>query len=105
MAHYKVTTKLGQGGMGEVYRATDTKVDREVVFKSFWSQRANTEPRNNRQVVDCGNGACAVTAFGLESAREDHPEPIDKSDEKAVSRFARHRNPRRYRVKTSRRFQ
>jgi len=33
IAHCKVTAKLGQGGMGAVYRPTDTKLDREVAIK------------------------------------------------------------------------
>ena len=33
LGHYEISTLLGKGGMGEVWRARDMKLGREVAFK------------------------------------------------------------------------
>ncbi len=33
LGHYNVTALIGEGGMGQVYRARDTTLDRDVAIK------------------------------------------------------------------------
>lgn len=45
LAQFKVTSKLGEGGMGEVYRATDTRLKRDVAIKVLPSAFASDPSR------------------------------------------------------------
>src|SRR5215467_13202460 len=71
IAHCRVTARIGHGGMGEVYRATDTKLGREVAIKILPDAFAQDTVRMARfereaQVLASLNHPNIATIYGVE---------------------------------------
>src|SRR6478752_6869159 len=71
IAHYRITAKLGEGGMGAVYRATDTKLNRDVAIKILPPSFAEDDDRIRRfereaQVLASLNHPNIGAIYGLE---------------------------------------
>ncbi len=74
---YEVTAQIGLGGMGEVYRATDTKLKREVAVKVLPAALASDPGRLARfqreaQAVAALNHPNVVTIYSVEKADTTH---------------------------------
>ncbi len=73
LAHFKITDKLGEGGMGEVYRAEDTKLGRQVAIKVLPDAVANDPERLARfereaKVLAALNHPHVAAIYSIESA-------------------------------------
>jgi serine/threonine protein kinase len=91
LAHYRITAAIGAGGMGEVYRATDTKLGREVALKVLPAETAARAERLARfqreaRAVAALNHPHIVTIHSVEEADGVHfltmelvdGEPLDR---------------------------
>jgi len=77
LAHYQIGTVIGAGGMGEVYRATDTKLGRDVALKVLPSDMAGDPDRLARfqreaRAVAALNHPNVVTLYSVEESDNVH---------------------------------
>jgi serine/threonine-protein kinase len=71
IAHYRIASKLGEGGMGEVWRAIDTKLNRDVAIKILPEAFGNDHDRMARftreaQVLASLNHPNIAAIYGVE---------------------------------------
>jgi serine/threonine protein kinase len=73
LLHYRINAAIGAGGMGEVYRATDTKLGRDVALKVLPQELTSAPERLARfqreaRVVAALNHPNVVTLYSVEES-------------------------------------
>jgi serine/threonine-protein kinase len=59
IAHYTIISRIGAGGMGEVYLALDTKLDRKVAIK-FLNEEFGRDPNKLKRFIQEAKAASAL---------------------------------------------
>jgi TolB-like protein/cytochrome c-type biogenesis protein CcmH/NrfG len=77
LAHYRINAAIGAGGMGEVYRATDTKLGRDVALKVLPAEMATHPERVERfrreaKALAALDHPGIVTVYSVEEAEGVH---------------------------------
>ena len=60
LSHYKIIADIGRGGMGEVYRARDLLLNREVAIKILPKSLMQTDPSSHQRFVQEAKATAAL---------------------------------------------
>ena len=63
VSHYRIISKLGAGGMGEVYLAEDTQIGRRVAMEFLPPDAISDDHARKRLVIDHGEAKGTMRAL------------------------------------------
>jgi serine/threonine-protein kinase len=98
LSHYRIESKLGEGGMGVVYKAHDLRLNRPVAIKVL-PPEATANPERKRRLVQEAQTASAlnhpniITIYGIEEDGDRSCIVMEYVAGRTLSQVIAHRGP------------